>query len=70
MAIYDSFDNEFWSIEEMWKRELDEETVQREKLHPEEFFKDGEKLEGHRIGSKKAWYRLGEEYWDKQETSV
>jgi len=39
-------------------------------LHPEEFFKDGEKLEGHRIGSKKAWYRLGEDYWDKQEASV
>ena len=54
----------------MWKRELDGETVKREKLHPEEFFKDGDKLEGHRIGSKKAWYRLSEEYWDKQETTV
>ena len=32
MAIYDSFDNDFWSILEMWERELDEETVQREKL--------------------------------------
>jgi hypothetical protein len=70
MVIYDSFGNEFWSILEMWERELDEETVQREKLYLEVFFKDGEKLEGHRIGSKKAWYRLVEDYWDKQETSV
>ena len=68
MTIYDSLDNEFSSIEEMWKRELDEETVLREKLNPKEF--PGDLLIGHRIGSKKAWYRLGEEYWDEQEATV
>lgn len=70
MWIYDSNDNAFQTIEEMWKRELDEETVKDEKLNPEKYFKDGEKLEGQRIGSKRAWYRLGEDYWDKQEATV
>ena len=64
LNLCDSYDNEYTSIEDMWRQELDPVYVEMEKADPNSTVKVG------RVGDKVNWYKVGTEYWDKQPATI
>ena len=50
----------------MWKKELDEEEVEKEKSDPDAM----KSLKGERIGSVKNWYSGAKTYWDSKPPTI
>ena len=68
MDLSDSYENEYKTINDLWRKELDPVYIKLEKEDPKGT--NGEPVKGYRIGSHQNWYKKGEEYWDKQPTTV
>ena len=66
MVVTDSTGNEYESVGDMWKKELDETSVAQEKSDEEA----QKKLKGERIGSERNWYDGSLQYWEKKPATV
>lgn len=67
ISIKDELQNEFNSVEEFWRKELDPAYVEMEKTDAEA---KEMALKCERVGTKEKWYGLGESYWDQQTTDI
>ena len=67
ISIKDELDNEYHSVEDFWRKELDPAYVAMEKEDAEAKEKA---LKCDRIGTKDQWYGVGEKYWDEQTTDI
>lgn len=61
----DTLGNEYSSINDFWRKELDTEYIENEKSK-----NGGEEDDLKRIGGKDQWYDKQKTYWDGQPTTI